>query len=80
MFDIFLEKRRREISLNNHVFFIFDLEKIDAPQTASIGSAFMPWSLHREPPVAHQNARRQLATRLTYHVPEPTTTLFHHFR
>ncbi|VVC45019.1 DMRTA motif,DM DNA-binding domain [Cinara cedri] len=56
-------------------------EKIDTPPTATIGSAFMPWGLHREPPVAHQNARRQLATRLTYHhVPEPTTTLFHHFR
>ncbi|XP_050533612.1 doublesex- and mab-3-related transcription factor dmd-4-like isoform X2 [Daktulosphaira vitifoliae] len=48
--------------------------------TANIGSAFMPWGLHREPPVAHQNARRQLAARLTYHVPEPTTTFFHHFR
>lgn len=55
-------------------------DKIDVPQTTTIGSAFMPWGLHREPPVAHQNARRQLATRLTYHVPEPTTTLFHHFR
>jgi len=58
----------------------FFLDKVDAPQTTTIGSAFMPWGLHREPPVAHQNARRQLATRLTYHVPEPTTTLFHHFR
>ncbi|XP_001950330.1 doublesex- and mab-3-related transcription factor A2-like [Acyrthosiphon pisum] len=55
-------------------------DKVDTPQTTTIGSAFMPWGLHREPPVAHQNARRQLATRLTYHVPEPTTTLFHHFR
>lgn len=55
-------------------------DKIDTPQPTAIGSAFMPWGLHREPPVAHQNARRQLATRLTYHVPEPTTTLFHHFR
>jgi len=58
----------------------FFLDKVDTPQTTTIGSAFMPWGLHREPPVAHQNARRQLATRLTYHVPEPTTTLFHHFR
>ncbi|XP_025417588.1 doublesex- and mab-3-related transcription factor A2-like [Sipha flava] len=54
-------------------------DKVDVPQTNTIGSAFMPWGLHREPPVAHQNTRRQLATRLTYHVPEPTT-LFHHFR
>jgi len=60
--------------------FIF-LDNVDTPlQTTTLGSAFMPWGLHREPPVAHQNARRQLATRLTYHVPEPTTTLFHHFR
>ncbi|CAH1714004.1 doublesex- and mab-3-related transcription factor A2-like [Aphis gossypii] len=55
-------------------------DKVETPQATNIGSAFMPWGLHREPPVAHQNTRRQLATRLTYHVPEPTTTLFHHFR
>lgn len=89
------QKPRKSSAVGNSVRYIFNdsihwiilnridhlSDKIDTPATATIGSAFMPWGLHREPPAAHQNARRQLSTRLTYHhVPEPTTTLFHHFR
>ncbi|XP_050436429.1 doublesex- and mab-3-related transcription factor A2-like isoform X4 [Adelges cooleyi] len=55
-------------------------QPLPPPPPSTIGSAFIPWGLHREPPAAHQNTRRQLAARLTYHVPEPATTFFHHFR